>query len=90
MAERDVPVPVKCAYVGPATIVGYTVVFQRGRVSHGGAICDTPGGERTGARCEDAVLLDDMMQREFVGRGVAIAPDGTFSLPASHDTAGPS
>ena len=89
VAEHDLPVPLNGAYVGTATIVGYTVVFQRGQVSHGVAICDTPAGERTVARGDDAVLLDDTMQREFVGCVVVIAPEGTFALSARHDEAGP-
>jgi acetyl-CoA C-acetyltransferase len=82
VAERDVPVPLNGDYVGPATIVGYTVVFQRGQVSHGVAICDTPAGERTVARCDDATLLDEMMRREFCGRVVDISPEGTFPSSA--------
>jgi acetyl-CoA C-acetyltransferase len=82
VAERDVPVPLNGDYDGPATIVGYTVVFQRGAVSHGVAVCDTPGGERTVARSDDAALLDAMMHREFCGRPVRVSKDGTFSVPA--------
>jgi hypothetical protein len=79
VAVRDVPLPLNGAYVGPATIVGYTVVFQRGQVSHGVAICDTPAGERTVARSDDEALLGEMMRREFCGCGVDISTAGTFS-----------
>ena len=80
VAERDVPVPLDGDYVGPATIAGYTVVFQRGQVSHGVAICDTPAGERTVARSDDQALLGEMMRREFCGRVVEVSKDGTFSF----------
>jgi len=83
VAEQDVPVPLNGDYAGPATIVGYTVVFQRGQVSHGVAICDTPAGERTVARSDDAVLLDEMMRRELCGCVVEISKEGTFSSPAA-------
>jgi hypothetical protein len=81
VAARDVPVPLNGDYVGPATIAGYTVVFQKGQLSHGVVICDTPAGERTVARSDDHALLADMMEREFVGSVVAVSPDGTFALP---------
>lgn len=82
VAERDIPLPLSGDYVGPATIVGYTVVFQKGQVSHGVAVCDTPGGKRTVARNDDAVLLGEMMRREFCGCVVEISKEGTFSSPA--------
>ena len=81
VAAQDVPVPLNGDYAGPATIVGYTVVFQRGAVSHGVAICDTPAGERTVARTDDGALLDEMMRHELCGRVVEIEKDGTFSSP---------
>ncbi len=81
VAERDVPVPLHGDYVGPATIVGYTVVFQKGQVSHGVAICDTPAGQRTVARSDDEALLGEMMRREFCGCVVEISTEGTFSSP---------
>ncbi|MFN8544959.1 MAG: hypothetical protein U0807_12265 [Candidatus Binatia bacterium] len=79
VAERDVPLPLNDDYVGPATIVGYTVVFQRGHASYAVAVCDTPAAERTVARSDDPALLDEMMRREFCGRLVEIAKDGVFS-----------
>lgn len=82
VAERDVPLPLNGDYVGPATIVGYTVVFEKGHVSHGVAICDTRDGERTVARSDDATLLGEMMRREFCGCVVEISQEGTFSSPA--------
>lgn len=83
VAAADPPVPLDGAYVGPATIAGYTVVFARGEVSHGVAICDTPAKTRTVARNDDPAVLDAMMQHEFCGRVVNIAADGTFTVPAN-------
>jgi acetyl-CoA C-acetyltransferase len=82
VAARDTPLPLNGDYVGAATIVGYTVVFEKGQVSHGVAVCDTPNGERTVARNDDAALLDEMMKREFCGCVVEISKNGTFSSPA--------
>lgn len=80
VAAVDAPCPLDESYVGPATIVGYTVVFERGDVSHGVVICDTPSGMRTVARSDDAALLDEMMAREFCGREVEISSDGRFCV----------
>jgi len=49
-----------------------------GAPSHAIAICDTPGGERTVVRSEDAALLDAMTREELVGRTVQVAADGGF------------
>jgi acetyl-CoA C-acetyltransferase len=80
VAERDVPVPMADDYVGKATIVGYNVVFNKETLSHGIAICDTPGGERTVVRTEDQVLLESMTREEFCGRVIEVLRDGSFSL----------
>jgi len=77
-AERDVPVPLNGAYAGPATIVGYTVVFNRDEPSHAIAICDTPDGKRTVVRTEDKTLLESMTRKEFCGRGIEASGDGRF------------
>jgi acetyl-CoA C-acetyltransferase len=79
VAARDVPVPLAVDYAGPATIVGYTVVFQAGTATHAVAICDTPAGERTVARSEDGALLAAMTREEFCGRTVQVARDGGFT-----------
>jgi len=50
-----------------------------GAPSHAIAICDTPGGERTVVRSEDAALLDAMTREELVGRTVQVAADGGFT-----------
>jgi len=78
VAAIDVPCPLQDDYVGPATIVGCTVVFDNGRASHGVAICDTPGGARTVARSDDETLLREMMEREFCGSAVEILNGGTW------------
>jgi hypothetical protein len=43
------------------------------------AVCDTPAGERTVVRSDDAAVLERMMREEFVGRVVEAAGAG-FSL----------
>jgi acetyl-CoA C-acetyltransferase len=73
VAARDVPVPLDGDYVGPATIVGYTVIFAGGLPSHAIAICDTPGGRRTVVRSEERALLESMTREEFCGRVVQVA-----------------
>jgi hypothetical protein len=73
VAARDLPVPLDGDYVGPATIVGYTVVFAGGLPSHAIAISDTPGGRRTVVRSEERALLEPMTREEFCGRVVQVA-----------------
>ena len=73
VAARDRPLPLDGDYAGPATIVGYTVVFAGGVPSHAIAICDTPGGRRTVVRSEDRTLLESMTREEFCGRVVQVA-----------------
>jgi acetyl-CoA C-acetyltransferase len=79
VAAEDRPVPLDEEYVGPATVVGYTVVFDGAAMSHALAICDTPSGKRTVARSEDKSLLASMTSEEFCGRQVRVAADGSFS-----------
>jgi acetyl-CoA C-acetyltransferase len=64
VAARDLPVPLDGDYVGPAVIVGYTVVFAGGVASHAIAICDTPSGRRTVVRSDDRALLESMTGEE--------------------------
>ena len=78
VAEEDVPVPLDPAYSGPATVAGYTVVFHKGAPSHAVAICDTPAGERTVARSDDAAWMQEMMETELCGTEVHVQPDGSF------------
>ena len=80
VARVDLPIAVDDGYVGRAAIAGYTVVFNKQGVSHAIAICDTPGGERTVARCEDQALVQRMTEEEFGARDVKVAEDGSFTL----------
>jgi len=78
VAPMDPPVPLDEDYAGPATIVGYTVMFNRDEISHGIAICDTPDGRRTVVRSEDKALLEAMTRHEYCGRTVDVSRDGNF------------
>ena len=78
VARNDLPLPLAADYTGPATIVGYTVMFNRDEISHGIAICDTPNGERTVVRTEDKTLLESMTREEFCGRVIEVLNDGRF------------
>ena len=80
-AELDPPLPLDGDYAGPATIVGYTVVFMRDQRTHAVAICDTPGGARTVARSDDTALMEAMTREEFCGRVVEVSSDGRLTLP---------
>lgn len=78
-AEQEPPLPIDEEYVGPATVVGYTVIYSGERRSHAIAICDTPDGSRTVARTEDETLLEAMTAEEHCGRTVEIFADGSFT-----------
>jgi acetyl-CoA C-acetyltransferase len=80
VAKIDEPVPLDESYAGPAKIVGYTVMYVAGAISHGLAICDTPNGARTVARSDDKAALERMTKEEFCGRTVEVGRDGSFSL----------
>ena len=71
-----------CAVVGPAMVVGYTVVHAGGVPSHAIAICDTPAGARTVVRSDDPAVLRRMMDEELCGREVDAAGAG-FCLRGS-------
>lgn len=81
VAARERPVPLHDGYAGPATVVGYTVVFQGGVPSHAIAVCDTPDGARTVVRSEERPTLDALMTTEWCGRTVDVAAHGGFALP---------
>ena len=80
VAAANPPLPIAEDYVGPATIAGYTVVFQGGSASHAIAYCDVPGGARTVVRSSTPALLDALMREECVGKTVQVAADGDFAL----------
>lgn len=82
VAEREVPIALRDDHTGPATIVGYTVVFAGEVPSHAIAICDTPDGARTVVRSDDRALVERMMREECCGRAVEVAADGGFTLAA--------
>jgi acetyl-CoA C-acetyltransferase len=80
VAMKDVPVPLAGDYAGPATIVGYTVMFNRGEPSHAIAIGETPKGERTVVRTEDKALSELMTREEFCGRAIEVSSGGRFDI----------
>jgi acetyl-CoA C-acetyltransferase len=82
VAARDLPLPLDGDYSGPATIVGYTVVFSGGQPTHAIAICDTPAGRRTVVRSEDRTLLESMTREEYCGRIVRVAGAALRAEPA--------
>jgi acetyl-CoA C-acetyltransferase len=79
VAAIDTPLPLNGDYVGPATVVGYTIVFAGEDASHAIAICDIPSGERTVATSDDKALLDRLMHQEFCGRVVQVSSYRRFS-----------
>jgi acetyl-CoA C-acetyltransferase len=79
VAEVDKPLPTDTQYTGPATVVGYTVVYNKESPSHAFAYCDTPSGARTVARSIDKTLMEKMTQEEFVGRKITVHDDKSFS-----------
>jgi acetyl-CoA C-acetyltransferase len=83
VAKIDQPMPTNPEYTGPATIVGYTVAFNKEGPSHAFAYCDTPKGERIVAKNHDAALLEEMTRHEFIGKAVTINDDKTFGLSVS-------
>ncbi len=64
-------------YEGPATIAGYTVLYQGGQAWRAVAVCDLPSGKRTVAYCEQDTVMEALQQGEFCGRSVALA-EGQF------------
>jgi acetyl-CoA C-acetyltransferase len=83
VAAEDPPVPLRDDYTGPATVVGYTVVFQGDTPSHAIAICDLPDGARTVVRSEDPAVLAVLMREEYCGRVVEVGAGGAVALRGS-------
>ncbi len=79
VAAIEKALPTTSTYTGPATVVGYTVSYNKTDISHGFVYCDTPGGARTVARSDDVALLEQMTRREFVGQTVMIGEGLTFA-----------
>ncbi|GIW40719.1 MAG: hypothetical protein KatS3mg076_1296 [Candidatus Binatia bacterium] len=79
VARVDTPLPLDPAYTGPATVAGYTVLFQGETPFRAIAVCDTPEGSRTVAKTDDPRLAERMTREEFCGRRVRISSDGTMS-----------
>jgi acetyl-CoA C-acetyltransferase len=78
---RTEVVPLLPDATGPATVVGHTVVFDRGEPSRAIAIVDVEGG-RTIARCtDDGDLLRSMIRDDWIGRRVDMPSAGRFVAP---------
>jgi acetyl-CoA C-acetyltransferase len=65
-------------YEGPATVVGYTVVYLGEATAKGIAVCDLPDGRRTVANTEDPAVMAAMLDGEFCGREVGIGAEGAL------------
>ena len=68
---------------GTATVVAYSVMYNKGTISHAIAFCDTPAGARTVVRTDDGQLAERMTREEFVGRAVQVNADGSFAVAAA-------
>jgi acetyl-CoA C-acetyltransferase len=49
-------------------VAGYTVLYQGDNPWRAVAVFDLPGGQRTVAYSENALLMQAMMEREFCGQ----------------------
>ncbi len=63
--------PIVDTWSGPATIAGYSVLYDRSGPTSGTAICDVEGG-RTYARADDPDVLAAWEAEEWVGRAVTL------------------
>jgi acetyl-CoA C-acetyltransferase len=63
-------------YEGPATVVGYTVIYGGTDPVKGIAVCDLPDGTRTVADTDDPGLTSAMTTEEFCGRNVVVGAGG--------------
>ena len=59
-------------YHGPATVVGYTVLYSGDKPARGLAIADLPGGLRTVVFSENTETMNTMLTDEFCGRKIKI------------------
>jgi acetyl-CoA C-acetyltransferase len=78
VAAAAAPREVSTEAVGPAVIVGYTVLYAGENPAKGVAVCDLPDGRRTVARTEDPVVAAAMTREEFCGRSVTIRAGGEW------------
>lgn len=79
-AAEDPPLPLDGDYTGPATVVGYTVVYHKDTPMQAFAYCDTPTGARTVVKNTEPATLQALMQDEYCGRTVNVGADRLFSL----------
>lgn len=79
VAANNAPVEVIDDYQGPATVAGYTVIYEAGEARRAVALLDLPDGRRVVAWSDDAALMADMQLREFCGRAV-LCDRARFSL----------
>jgi acetyl-CoA C-acetyltransferase len=83
VAAQDPPLPIDAGYTGTATVIAYSVMYNKGTISHAIAFCDTPDGARTVVRTDDGQLAERMTREEFVGRAVQVNADGSFAVAAA-------
>ena len=81
VAEQEAPIAIDADFVGNAVIVAYSVMYNKGNMSHAIAYCDTPDGKRTVVRTDDKTLAQQMTIEEFVGKTVTVSAGGGF-VPA--------
>lgn len=80
VAAVDGPLPLNGDYQGPATVVGYTVAFNKDDPANAFAYCDIPGGERTVVTTTDPHIMALMMREEFVGRSIQVLEGRVLGL----------
>lgn len=66
-------------YTGPATVAGYTVMYDRNGAHRGVAVVDLPGGQRSIAHTADPSLMSRMVATEFCDVSVKVQ-SGRFTV----------
>lgn len=79
VALLEQPIALDGSYQGEATVIAYTVVYNKGELSHAIAYCDIPGGKRTVVRSEDKAMAESMTREEYCGRKVQVEIGGSFA-----------
>lgn len=65
---------------GPATVAGYTVLYDKaGQPVRGVIVADLPDGRRTVAHSDDALTVRAMAEREFCGLSVVLGCGNVFA-----------